>query len=301
MSLIALVTGASSGFGRMIARDLAGAGHTAYASMRGTTEKNADKVAENAAHARENSVDLRSIELDVQDEASIDRAVQQIIAEHGRIDVLVHNAGHMMYGPLEAFTPEQLAGQYDVNVLGTHRLNRAALPHMRRAKAGLVIWISSTSVAGGVPPLLGPYFAAKAGMDALAVCYAKELAPFGIETAIVVPGAFTTGTNHFVHAGHPEDGSIADDYATAYPPNFAEDIQAALAKTVPEDADPRAVGRAVVDIVGMPVGKRPLRTYVDPSNDGAAVTFSVMDRVREQFLERIGFADLLHPSAGQTT
>ena len=301
MSLIALVTGASSGFGRMIARDLAEAGHTAYASMRGTAEKNREKVTENASFAREQGIDLRSIELDVQDEASITRAVEQIIAEHGRIDVLVHNAGHMMYGPLEAFTPEQLAAQYDVNVLGTHRLNRAALPHMRRARAGLVIWISSTSVAGGVPPLLGPYFAAKAGMDALAVCYAKELAPFDIETAIVVPGAFTTGTNHFAHAGHPEDSSVADAYLASYPPNFAENVQAALAKTVPEDADPRAVGRAVVDIVGMPVGKRPLRTYVDPANDGAAVTFSVMDRVREQFLERIGFADLLHPSTGQTT
>ena len=118
-------------------------------------------------------MDLRSIELDVQDEASIKAAVRDIIAEHGRIDVLIHNAGHMMYGPLEAFTPDQLAQQYDVNVLGTQRLNRAALPHMRAAKSGLIVWISSTSVAGGVPPLLGPYFAAKAGMDALAVCYAQ--------------------------------------------------------------------------------------------------------------------------------
>jgi NADP-dependent 3-hydroxy acid dehydrogenase YdfG len=139
MSLIALVTGASSGFGQMIARDLAEAGHTAYASMRGTTGKNADKVKEYAAFARDNNADLRSIELDVQDEASIEAAIRDIIAEHGRIDVLVHNAGHMMYGPLEAFTPDQLAQQYDVNVLGTHRLNRAALPHMREARSGLVI------------------------------------------------------------------------------------------------------------------------------------------------------------------
>ncbi|MBB3949906.1 SDR family oxidoreductase [Aureimonas jatrophae] len=298
MTLIALVTGASSGFGQMIARDLAQAGHTAYASMRGTAEKNAGKVKENAAFAREHGVDLRSIELDVQDEASVRAAVKEIIDRHGRIDVLVHNAGHMMYGPLEAFTPDQLAQQYDVNVLGTQRLNRAALPHMRAAGSGLVVWVSSTSVAGGVPPLLGPYFAAKAGMDALAVCYAKELAPLGIETAIVVPGAFTSGTNHFANAGHPDDASVAGEYDVALPERFAERIQDGLANTVPDDADPSAVGRAVVDIVAAPQGKRPLRTYVDPADDGAAVTFQVMDRVREQFLHRIGFAELLHPTVG---
>jgi NAD(P)-dependent dehydrogenase (short-subunit alcohol dehydrogenase family) len=296
MSLIALVTGASSGFGQMIARDLAAAGHTAYASMRGTTGKNADKVEENRAFARDHGVDLRSIELDVQDEASIAAAVDAVIAEHGRLDILVQNAGHMMYGPLEAFTPDQLAQQYDVNVLGTQRVNRAVLPHMRRAASGLIVWISSSSVAGGVPPLLGPYFAAKAGMDAVAVCYAKELAPLGIETSIVVPGAFTTGTNHFAHAGHPEDAATADAYAAAWPERFAERIQDGLAGTVPDDADPAAVGRAVVDIVAAPAGARPLRVHVDPASDGAAVTFAVMDRVREQFLDRIGFPELLRPA-----
>lgn len=298
MSLIALVTGASSGFGRMIARDLAGAGHTAYASMRDTAGKNSEKVTENAAFAAEHRIDLRSIELDVQDEASVDAAVERIIVEHGRIDVLVHNAGHMMYGPLEAFTPDQLAQQYDVNVLGTQRLNRAALPHMREARSGVVVWVSSSSVAGGVPPLLGPYFAAKAGMDALAVCYAKELAPLGIETAIVVPGAFTKGTNHFANAGHPADGGVAEAYEKAWPDRFSDRIQDALAGTVPDDADPTAVGRAVLDIVAAKSGTRPLRTYVDPASDGAAITFAVMDRVREQFLERIGFSELLHPAAG---
>jgi len=297
MSLIALVTGASSGFGQMIARDLATAGHTAYASMRGTTGKNADKVEDNSTFAKEKEVDLRSIELDVQDEASIAAAIEAIGREHGRLDVLVQNAGHMMYGPLGAFTPDQLAQQYDVNVRGTHRVNRAVLPHMRAAGSGLVVWVSSSSVAGGVPPLLGPYFAAKAGMDALAVCYAKELAPFGIETSIVVPGAFTSGTNHFANAGHPENAAIADAYTAAWPDGFADRIQDALAGTVPDDADPNAVGRAVVDIVAAPAGKRPLRVHVDPASDGAAVTFAVMDRVREQFLDRIGFPELMHPAA----
>lgn len=296
MALIALVTGASSGFGLMIAQDLAAAGHVAYASMRGTTTKNIGKVEDNATFSRERGFDLRSVELNVQDEDSIAAAVAGIIEEHGRIDVLVHNAGHMVYGPSEAFTPDQLAHLYDVNVLGTQRVNRAVLPHMRAARSGLLVWVSSSSVAGGVPPLLGPYFAAKAGMDALAVCYAKELAPFGIETSIVVPGAYTSGTNHFANAGSPESHDVADAYAAAYPKGFEDEMRDALTGTVPDWADPAEVGRAVVDVVGRPLGKRPLRVHIDPASDGAAVTFAVMDRMREQFLHRIGFSQLLHPS-----
>lgn len=297
MSLIALVTGASSGFGQMIARDLAHAGHTAYASMRGTTGKNAGNVADNAAYAAERGVELASIELDVQDEASIHAAIEAIIAKHGRIDVLVQNAGHMVYGPSEAFTPEQLAELYDINVLGTQRVNRAVLPHMRMAGRGLVIWISSSSVAGGVPPLLGPYFAAKAGMDAMAVCYAKELSLLGIETSIVVPGAFTSGTNHFAHSGSPADKAVEQAYAQSYPAGFSDDLLKALAATVPDNADPAAVGQAVVDIVGRPYGERPLRVVIDPASDGSEVSFAVIDRVRSEFLHRIGHADLLHPKA----
>jgi NAD(P)-dependent dehydrogenase (short-subunit alcohol dehydrogenase family) len=81
-------------------------------------------------------------------------------------------------------------------VLSTQRVNRAALPQLRKQRNGLVVWISSSSAAGGTPPYLAPYFAAKAGMDALAVIYARELSRWGIETSIIVPGAFTGGTNH---------------------------------------------------------------------------------------------------------
>lgn len=297
MPRIILVTGASSGFGRMIARDLAQAGHVVYASMRATATRNAAAVAESDAYAFEHGIDLRTVELDVQQEASIAEAIDRILHEHGRIDVVVHNAGHMTWGPSEAFTPEQLAALYDVNVLGSQRVNRAALPHMRAAGMGLLVWIGSSSVAGGVPPLLGPYFAAKAGMDALAVCYAKELAPLGIETSIIVPGAFTTGTNHFAHAGAPADGVVDCAYAAAWPADFADGMKERLAATVPDWADPGAVGKAVVDVVQKPHGTRPLRVHVDPADDGAAVSFAVIDRVREQFLARIGHAGLLHPES----
>src|SRR5262245_41833491 len=102
---IVLVTGASSGFGRIIANTVAAAGHTVYASMRGLSGKNAAKVAEIEAYAREHRVDLRSIELDVQSEASAETAVGKIIGAHGRLDVLVHNARHMVLGPARCSRP----------------------------------------------------------------------------------------------------------------------------------------------------------------------------------------------------
>jgi NAD(P)-dependent dehydrogenase (short-subunit alcohol dehydrogenase family) len=200
MSKIILVTGASSGFGRMTAEALAKAGYTVYASMRETTGRNAPEVAKVAAFSQAHGVDLRTVELDVLSQAPVDATVAKVIADTGQIDVLVHNGGHMVFGPAEAFTPEQLAQLYDVNVLSTQRVNRAVLPHLRRQKQGLVVWVSSSSAAGGTPPYLAPYFAAKAGMDAMAVIYARELTRWGIETSIIVPGAFTAGTNHFAHS-----------------------------------------------------------------------------------------------------
>jgi NAD(P)-dependent dehydrogenase (short-subunit alcohol dehydrogenase family) len=179
-----------------------------------------------------------------------------------------------------------------VNVLHCQRVNRAALPHMRRAKRGLLVWIGSSSVAGGVPPLLGPYFAAKAGMDALAVAYVRELAPLGIESAIVVPGAFTTGTNHFANAGEPQDKDRSSDYNQAWPNGFAERVRTALAATVPADADPAEVAHAVAAIVEAPTGKRRFCVVVDPASDGAAVSYAVIDRVREPFLDRRGLIEL---------
>jgi NAD(P)-dependent dehydrogenase (short-subunit alcohol dehydrogenase family) len=114
--------------------------------------------------------------------------------------------------PAEAFTPEQFADLYDVNVLSIQRVNRAALPQPRQQGRGLLVWVSSSSVAGGTPAYLSPYFAAKAGMDALAVLYARELTLWGIETSIIVPGAFTNGTNHFAHAGVPADKARLAEY-----------------------------------------------------------------------------------------
>jgi NAD(P)-dependent dehydrogenase (short-subunit alcohol dehydrogenase family) len=295
MKYIIIVTGASSGFGLMAARALAHAGHTVYASMRETTGRNAPQVASVQQYAAEHGIDLRTVELDVASQASADAAIAQIIANDGRLDVVIHNAGHMSFGPAEAFTPEQFAALYDTNVLSTQRVNRAALPHLRKQGQGLLLWVSSTSTRGGTPPFLAPYFAAKAAMDSLAVSYAGEVARWGIETSIVVPGAFTKGTNHFAHAGAPTDAARTQIYAEGPTADMADRALKGLAALEPVDADPQAVADAIVQVVNTPFGKRPFRVHIDPSQDGAEIVNGVADRVRAELLRRIGLEDVLAP------
>jgi NAD(P)-dependent dehydrogenase (short-subunit alcohol dehydrogenase family) len=295
MKNIIVVTGASSGFGLMSARALAQAGHTVYASMRETTGRNAPQVAEIQKYSSDHRIDLRTVELDVASQASADAAIAKIVADNGRLDVVVHNAGHMAFGPAEAFTPEQFAQLYDINVLSTQRVNRAALPQLRKQGKGLLVWVSSSSARGGTPPYLAPYFAAKAAMDALAVSYSGELARWGIETTIVVPGAFTKGTNHFLHSGSPSDKQRAEEYAAGANANLSEVALKGLASLEPADADPAAVAEAIVRVVDTPFGKRPFRVHIDPSQDGAEVVNGVADRVRAELLRRIGLEDILKP------
>jgi NAD(P)-dependent dehydrogenase (short-subunit alcohol dehydrogenase family) len=263
--------------------------------MRETLGRNAARVVEVARYALEHGVDLRTVELDVASEASVEAGVGKIIADNGRLDVVVHNAGHMSFGPAEAFTPEQFAELYDINVLSTQRVNRAALPQLRRQGRGLVVWVSSSSARGGTPPYLSPYFAAKAAMDSLAVSYASELTRWGIETSIIVPGAFTQGTNHFAHSGSPADTVRAAEYDNGPYAGVPEQSLKGLAALEPADADVGEVARAIVRVVELPHGKRPFRVHIDPSQDGAEVVNGVADRVRAELFRRIGLEDLLSP------
>jgi NAD(P)-dependent dehydrogenase (short-subunit alcohol dehydrogenase family) len=293
---VIIVTGASSGFGALTVRALGRSGHTVYAAMRQTEGRNAPAVADLTADARDAALDLRAIEMDVSEQDSVDAAIDTIIAEQGQLDVIVHNAGHMVLGPAEAFPPEQLADVYDVNVLGTQRVNRAALPQLRKQRAGLLVWVGSSSTRGGCPPFLGPYFAAKAAMDALAVSYAGELIRFGIDTAIVVPGAFTSGTNHFAHAGSPavtdRDGAYTEEYGT-----LRSELDQRLAALIPRDADASDVAVEIARIVDLPSAERPFRTHVDPSRDGSEVVSAVADRIRTEFFRRVGIEDILTPAS----
>jgi NAD(P)-dependent dehydrogenase (short-subunit alcohol dehydrogenase family) len=292
---VVLITGASSGFGNLTARALARAGHTVHAGMRETAGRNAPAVAALAELAGAEGIDVRAVEMDVLDQASVDAAVAAALDASGRIDVVVHNAGHMVLGPTEAFTPEQLAALYDVNVLSTQRVNRAVLPAMRDRGSGLLLWVGSSSTRGGHPPFLAPYFAAKAGMDALAESYAAEVVKYGIETTIVVPGAYPSGTNHFAHAGRPEDTEREAAYADAYD-TLRKQMLAGLTAAFPAGRTADEVADEIVRVVDTPAGRRPFRVHVDPSHDGSEVVSVVYDRIRAEFYRRIGIAELLPES-----
>ncbi|WP_208510606.1 SDR family NAD(P)-dependent oxidoreductase [Variovorax paradoxus] len=288
---IILVTGAGTGIGKLSAQSLAEAGHIVYASMRDIAGRNAPRAAELRALAAARGLELHPLELDVLSQDSADAAAATIVREQGQLDVVMQNAGHLVVGPTEAFTPEEIVKVFDTNVLGAQRVNRAVLPYLRRQESGLMLWISSTTTKGGFPPFMGPYGAAKAAMDSLAVTLAYEIARFGIETSIVVPGAFTRGTDHFPSAGRPADAATAAAYGRY--DGLMDQIGAKLSALTPEHADPQAVADEIVRIVGLPAGQRPMRPVIDFVNDGAAEVFEVSERVRIEFAHRIGMADLL--------
>jgi hypothetical protein len=127
------------------------------------------------------------------------------------------------------------------------------------------------------------------------VSYASELSRWGIETSIIVPGAFTKGTNHFVHSGAPADQARAAEYNEGPYAGLPDQALKGLASLEPPDADVGAVAEAIVRVVGLPFGKRPFRTHIDPSEDGAEIVNGVADRVRAEMFRRIGIEDLLSP------
>jgi NAD(P)-dependent dehydrogenase (short-subunit alcohol dehydrogenase family) len=288
---VILVTGAGTGIGKLTAQSLAEAGHIVYATMRDVEGRNQPRTDALRALAELKDIQLHPLELDVLSQESADAAAAAIVREQGRLDVVMHNAGHLVVGPSEAFTPEEMMKVFDTNVFGAQRVNRAVLPYLREQEAGLMVWISSSTTKGGFPPFLGPYGAAKAAMDSLAVTLAYEIARFGIETSIVVPGAFTRGTEHFPSAGKPADAARAAAYARY--DGVMDRIGERLSELTPDDADPQAVADEVVRIVGLPSGERPMRPVIDFVGDGAREVLEVSERVRIEFARRIGMGDLL--------
>ena len=124
---------------------------------------------------------------------------------------------------------------------------------------------------------------------------ARRVACWGIETSIIVPGAFSSGTNHFKNAGFPNDKARDAEYNSGAHKGFADQIQNGLAACVPPVADVAAVADAIVKVIDMPFGKRPFRIHIDPAQDGGDVVNAVADRIRADFLCRIGLSDLLAP------
>src|SRR3989449_8540580 len=185
MSKTVLITGTSSGFGRDTAETLHHAGHTVYASMRGVEGKNRE-----AAEALR-KLGIKTVELDVSDDASVEAGVNKVLAEAGKIDVLVNNAGIASVGVTEAFTAEQAKVIFDTNVIGLLRVTRAVLPSMRQKRDGLIINIGS--VLGRVTfPFLGIYGASKFAVEALTDSLRYEVSQLGVEVVEVQPSGYPT-------------------------------------------------------------------------------------------------------------
>jgi NAD(P)-dependent dehydrogenase (short-subunit alcohol dehydrogenase family) len=257
MASVVLVTGSSSGIGRLTVETLARAGHIVFASMRDIIGKNAEPAAEFQRLAADENLRVRVVELDVQNTSSVQAAVELVVREQGRIDVVVNNAGLMSIGLAEGFTEDQIAHQMDVNFMGTVRVSQSVLPFMRRAKAGLLIHV--TSIVGRILfPACAFYCASKFAQEAYAEVLNYELAGTGVESIVVEPGPYPThllanspgpiGAERL--DGYGQLAGIRDQFIAQFTQLFAS----------AQAPDPQEVADAILRLVNTPAGQRAMRT-----------------------------------------
>jgi len=257
MGATILVTGSSTGFGRLTVETLARQGHKVFAGIRDISGKNQAVRDELRALAENEQLALDVVELDVTNDPSVDAAVQQIVAAMGRLDVVVNNAGVSYSGPIEAFTVAQAQELFNTNVFGVMRVNRAVLPQMRAQGSGLLLQIGSISGRIGLP-FLGLYGATKFTLEGLTESYRYELAPFGIDAAIIEPGTYPT-TNIGANRRIPADQDRAALYASTMR-RLMPRVYAGADRT----SNPQDVADAIAALIALPAGQRPLRTVVAP-------------------------------------
>lgn len=236
MSKTVLITGATSGMGKETALLLAKHGYSVYAGVRSSSEELLDE-------AEKRGVKLNTVALDVQDTASIQKAVQHVMDKEGQIDVLVNNAGFGLLATLEEGTDEEIFQQFDVNVFGLIKMTREVLPHMREAQSGVVINISSFLGKMGLP-LLSHYNASKYAVEGITDSLRFEVAPFGIRVHSVLAGLF--GTN-FV-----KKGLVANSQTTSADSPYNDLVahfMPIVAKAINEGPDPLPIAQAVKNII----------------------------------------------------
>ena len=236
---VILITGASSGFGKISAQMLSSQGHIVYGTSRKPTE-NVDNIT--------------MLVVDVTDLTSIRRAVDRILSEQGRIDVLVNNAGMGIGGALELTTEEEIKKQMDTNFFGVVHLCQAVLPMMRKARKGKIINISSIGGVMGIP-YQGFYSASKFAVEGYSEALALEVHPFGIQVCLVEPGDFNTGftANRNVSAQTLQDAD--------YGKSFAKSLKI-IETEESNGCHPRKLGKAICKIVHRK--NPPFRTKVGP-------------------------------------
>jgi NAD(P)-dependent dehydrogenase (short-subunit alcohol dehydrogenase family) len=290
---IALITGAGSGIGRAISQVLAQAGHCVYAGLRAPGTRSQARAEELETFARAGGHDLRVVDLDVVSDASCRAAVDRVLLEQGRIDVVVNNAGMLMVGVTEAFSPDQVAEIFDTNAISWLRVNRAVLPVMRRQRAGLLVYVGSTT-SRIHEPFIGPYVASKVAGEALAEVMGMEVSPFGIDTVIVQPGAFTQGTEHFHHARPPTDQAVVEQYGAVL--HLADDLGSKLEAIDAANGgslNVSVVGEAVRDVLAQAPGVRPRRIVVDAQRKGLEELNQLHDAKQRAFLDKMGLGSLI--------
>ena len=183
---VVVITGCSSGFGRLAALEFARRGDSVYATMRNTAK--ADRLHAGAEAA---GAPAEVLQLDVNDIRSVGAAIEEVIRREGRIDVLVNNAGIGIEGAVEDFDDDEVLAVFETNLFGVIRMTRAVLPHMRSQGGGTIVTVGSLN--GKVAsPFSGIYSASKHAVEALSDALYYELQPFGIRVVLIEPGGFET-------------------------------------------------------------------------------------------------------------
>jgi len=279
---VVLITGSSTGFGRLFTETLARKGHTVFATMRDPGGRNAKNAAAIRTLAEKDSLPIHVLEMDVTDDASVQRAVDAAIASAGRIDVAINNAGYYLSGLEEAVTTEQAQRLMDTNFIGPVRVNRAVLPHMRRQRSGVLMHMSS-GAGRVVLPSAGFYCASKFALEALAEAYSYELAAQGIESVIVEPGQYETPV--FGNTVMAADQARTDTYGAA------KEIPAKLNGLLSSTAgNAQEVADAVLRIIETPAGEKQLRYFVSPQDFGLNEINALAKKVQTSMLEAFGLA-----------
>lgn len=268
MKKVILITGTSSGFGKLAAITLAAQNNLVIAGMRETNGKNKE-----VANELSNLNNVEVIDIDVTNDNSVQNAFEKTLSKHGRIDVLVNNAGVTGYGLVEAYTIEQIKKLFEVNFYGIIRTYQAVLPSMRSLKNGLIINITS-GASGHTLPFMVPYLASKFGVEAITEGIQEELKQFNIENVSIQPGVYPTEMNDGTKPGLNSDKA---DIAEAYGPIASEMFNAMGAslfgKMQKFNMDPQTIADGIVQLINMENGTRPLRLPLDKVAEGTDVEF----------------------------